>query len=55
MSPSLVAWWRGDISLARARSEGTKLEGRKAWAQSFERWFQRYPFAGVRPASGGEA
>jgi hypothetical protein len=49
---TLTAWWRGDLTLARARSEGLRLEGRTAWVRSFERWFQRYLFAEVRPASG---
>jgi DNA-binding HxlR family transcriptional regulator len=50
---TLVAWWRGDVSLARARTEGLKLEGRTAWVRGFERWFQRYLFAEVLPANGG--
>jgi DNA-binding HxlR family transcriptional regulator len=48
---TLVGWWRGDSSLARARSEGLKLEGRAAWVRSFERWFLRYQLAHVGPAS----
>jgi DNA-binding HxlR family transcriptional regulator len=52
---TLVAWWRGDLTLAKARSEGMKLEGRTTWVQGFERWFQRYLFADVRPANGGES
>jgi DNA-binding HxlR family transcriptional regulator len=48
---TLVAWWRGDLSLARARSEGMKIEGRNARVRDLERWFERYLFAEVAPAS----
>lgn len=47
---TLVAWWRGDLSLARARSEGMQIEGRKFRVREFEKWFERYLFAEVAPA-----
>ena len=52
---TLVAWWRGDLTLAKARSEGMKLEGRPARVHGFERWFMRYLFAEVGSATGGES
>lgn len=47
---TLTAWWRGDISLARARSEGMVVDGRRAWVRAFPAWFERYVFAGVAAA-----
>jgi DNA-binding HxlR family transcriptional regulator len=47
---TLVAWWRGDLSLAKARSEGMRIEGRNARVRDLERWFERYLFADVTPA-----
>jgi DNA-binding HxlR family transcriptional regulator len=47
---TLTAWWRGDLSLAEARAEGMKIEGRPERVRSFPRWFQRYLFAEVVPA-----
>jgi len=46
----LVAWWRGDHSFFEARQAGLALEGPKALARAFPRWFQRYLFAEVDPA-----
>ena len=47
---TLVAWWRGDLGLPKARSEGMRIEGRRARTRDFERWFERYLFADVTPA-----
>lgn len=48
----LTAWWRGDLSLADARSAGMVLQGRREWVRAFPAWFQRYAFAAVPPAPG---
>jgi HxlR-like helix-turn-helix len=48
---TLVAWWRGDLSLSKARSEGMRIEGRNARVRDVERWFERYLFAEVTPAN----
>lgn len=48
---TLVGWWRGDLSLAKARAEGLRIEGRGARVSDLERWFERYLFAEVAPAS----
>jgi DNA-binding HxlR family transcriptional regulator len=47
---TLTAWWRGDVSLAEARSAGLLISGRKEWVRAFPRWFERYVFAGVDSA-----
>ena len=47
---TLTAWWRGDISLTEARSQGMTIQGRREWVRAFPRWFERYVFAGVPPA-----
>jgi DNA-binding HxlR family transcriptional regulator len=44
---TLTAWWRGDCSLAEARSLGMKVEGRREWVRAFPSWFLRYAFADV--------
>ncbi len=46
----LTGWWRGDLSLADARSAGMVVEGRREWVRAFPKWFQRYAFAAVPPA-----
>ena len=46
---TLTAWWRGDLSLADARSAGMVVEGRREWVRAFPRWFERYLFADVAP------
>jgi hypothetical protein len=46
----LTAWWRGDVSLAEARTTGMTVEGAREWVRAFPSWFQRYAFAGVAPA-----
>jgi len=48
---TLTAWWRGDISLTDARSEGMSIQGRREWVRAFPRWFERYVFAGVPPVA----
>jgi DNA-binding HxlR family transcriptional regulator len=47
---TLTAWWRGDLSLAAARTAGMSIKGRREWVRSFPTWFERYLFADVRPA-----
>ncbi|HXQ13040.1 MAG TPA: helix-turn-helix domain-containing protein [Caulobacteraceae bacterium] len=47
----LVAWWRGDLSFLEARRQGLALEGPRALIQAFPGWFDRYPFASIRPAT----
>lgn len=47
---TLTAWWRGDITLEKARAEGLSVEGRRDLARAFPRWFDRYLFAHVAPA-----
>jgi hypothetical protein len=47
---TLTSWWRGDISLAAARSEGLVVEGRREHVRAFPGWFERYLFANVAPA-----
>jgi DNA-binding HxlR family transcriptional regulator len=48
---ALVAWWRGDTSLAGAQRRGLSLSGKKPMVQQFPTWFERYLFADVAPAS----
>ncbi len=48
---TLTAWWRGDLSLADARSAGMVVTGRREWVRAFPSWFERYLFAGVAPAA----
>jgi DNA-binding HxlR family transcriptional regulator len=47
---TLTGWWRGDLSLAEARSAGMTVEGRREWVRAFPTWFLRYAFADVQPA-----
>ena len=47
---TLTAWWRGDLSLAEARSAGMTVVGRREWVRAFPSWFLRYVFADVQPA-----
>lgn len=47
---TLVAWWRGDVSLSEARAAGLVLEGRPALVRAFPSWFERYLFAEIAPA-----
>lgn len=48
---TLTAWWRGDLSLTAARSEGMTVQGQREWVRAFPRWFERYLFADVRPVA----
>jgi DNA-binding HxlR family transcriptional regulator len=48
---AFTAWWRGDVSLANARSAGVLIEGRREWVRAFPSWFLRYAFADVAPAN----
>jgi DNA-binding HxlR family transcriptional regulator len=48
---TLTAWWRGDISLASARSSGMVIDGRREWVRAFPTWFERYLFADVAPVA----
>ena len=47
---TLTAWWRGDVSLADARSAGMVVQGRRQWMREFPRWFERYFLVDVAPA-----
>ena len=47
---TMTAWWRGDITLASARSSGMTIDGRREWVRAFPTWFERYAFAEVAPA-----
>ena len=47
---ALVAWWRGDASLAQAQRMGLKLNGPKKLVREFPDWFERYAFADIEPA-----
>src|SRR5262249_26043669 len=40
--PTLTGWWRGDLSLADARSAGLTLVGKREWVRAFPTWFQLY-------------
>lgn len=48
---TLTAWWRGDLSLARARAAGMVIDGRRDRVRAFPAWFERYVFADVAPAA----
>jgi DNA-binding HxlR family transcriptional regulator len=47
---TFTAWWRGDLSLLKARAAGMTIEGRREWVRAFPSWFLRYAFAHVPPA-----
>jgi DNA-binding HxlR family transcriptional regulator len=47
---TFTAWWRGDVSLAKARADGMTIEGPREWVRAFPSWFLRYAFADVPPA-----
>lgn len=44
---ALVAWWRGDCSIAQAQRMGLTIEGPRTLARAFPDWFDRYMFADV--------
>ena len=46
---TLTAWWRGDVSLAKARADGMTIDGRRELVSGFASWFLRYAFAEVAP------
>jgi DNA-binding HxlR family transcriptional regulator len=48
---ALVAWWRGDVGFVEAQRMGLAISGRRQLARDFPRWFQRYLFADIAPAS----
>jgi len=48
---ALTGWWRGDFSLADARSAGLLIQGPRDWVRAFPRWFERYLFAEVSARS----
>jgi DNA-binding HxlR family transcriptional regulator len=47
---ALVGWWRGDISFIEGKRIGLTVEGARDHVRAFPNWFERYQFAGVRPA-----
>lgn len=47
---ALVAWWRGDASFVEAQRMGLAIDGPKAFARAFPKWFDLYPFAHIGPA-----
>jgi hypothetical protein len=51
---ALVAWWRGDVGFAGAQRMGLAIDGPRALARAFPGWFDRYQFAQIGPAAGGE-
>ncbi|HXH82197.1 MAG TPA: helix-turn-helix domain-containing protein [Candidatus Tectomicrobia bacterium] len=48
---TLIAWWRGDLTFRQALAAGLAVEGRREWVRALPRWFDRYLFAAVAPAS----
>ena len=51
---ALVAWWRGDVEFMEAQRMGLTIDGPRALARAFPRWFERYQFAHIGPAGGNE-
>jgi len=51
---ALVGWWRGDMSFVEAQRNGLAIEGPKAFARAFPKWFDLYPFAHIGPAERGD-
>jgi DNA-binding HxlR family transcriptional regulator len=51
---TLVAWWRGDLTLAAARRAGLVVLGPRALVARFPAWFERYLLAEVAPAARAE-
>ena len=47
---ALVGWWRGDTSFGEAQRIGLTIEGPKAFARAFPKWFDLYQFAHVERA-----
>lgn len=48
---ALVAWWRGEANFAQAQHMGLAVTGPKNLVREFPRWFGRYAFAEIAPAS----
>jgi len=51
--PTLVGWWRGDLTFRQALAKGLALEGRREYVRAFPSWFERYLLAAVPPAEAG--
>jgi DNA-binding HxlR family transcriptional regulator len=51
---ALVAWWRGDVGFVEAQQMGLSIVGPRALARAFPGWFDRYRFAHIGPAAGGD-
>lgn len=49
--PTLVAWWRGDVSFIEARRLGLSITGSRDQARAFPNWFERYQFAEIAPSA----
>jgi DNA-binding HxlR family transcriptional regulator len=47
--PTLIGWWRGDLTFVQAQRAGLAVEGPKALVRAFPGWFERYLFADVAP------
>jgi DNA-binding HxlR family transcriptional regulator len=52
---ALVGWWRGDVGFAAAQRNGLAIAGPRALAREFPRWFERYQFAAIAPATASQA
>jgi DNA-binding HxlR family transcriptional regulator len=48
---ALVAWWRGDVSILAAQRMGLAIDGSKALARAFPKWFDLYLFSDIAPAA----
>ncbi len=46
---TLIAWWRGDVPLERARRAGLRIEGPRALVRRFGELFARYALADIAP------
>ena len=44
---TLIAWWRGDLTLAAARRAGMVVSGPRELVRAFPTWFERYVLADV--------
>src|SRR5262245_53266348 len=49
---AVIAWWR-DVSFIEAQRMGLAVDGPKALARAFPKWFDRYKFAHIGPAEAG--
>jgi DNA-binding HxlR family transcriptional regulator len=48
---ALVGWWRGDVGFTAAQRDGLSVAGPRTLAREFPRWFERYQFAAIAPAT----